>query len=1311
MEPNSFKTSYTSTDDATQWYVIGGTIDDNGSGNYTISTDKKRSDNSDKGKGVWTSNSSNSAFIVTPKMTGNVTIYFGRYSKYAGSVEIYEATESESTFTKGSTLLADKITYSKVSSATTSFMSTTVSLGSEGKRLAIVMNRACMDDFSGTLYEQVDGPALTVKDGSKSINSPYAFNFGLATAGTTHEFTLSNPGTAAVEVGVSETGNFGATLSATSIAAGETATLTVTMPEVTSSSEITISSTTEGIAPFVINASGTIRDASKLYEYGFTALPTDWTTNGSWYYSETNGAYTTTWYPSDNYRLITPLLTVEEGETFFVEAKGYSTSNTSYQHLQMQYSADGSTWTNFDSEPTLDPSNWNTFTFTGVPAGSYYIAINASQADIRMFYGGKLPVGAKFDINTDGTTQDFGFVAKNATAEKTFTVTNSGNAALNVSFAATGNFAVTAPAPIRKFKLTDNLGWGTGKVYAWDSEGNALLGEWPGTKCEKTTNGMSETQFVVTVPNNAVGIIVNNGSGAQTEDITNFNQGYWMDGTQNALGHYVVTGWTGDGATEETPAVLTVAAGESADFTVAMNTATPGSKSGNVTLSFDALNATSFTIPASGYVADDTKFYEDFSGNALPSGWSTTGWTFSDNAAKGAWKSGDMYQLITPALTVSGTSDVMAIRAKKTASSATLPIYVSKNGGNYTLSKTISNEELSQTEYGLYTLTGLEAGSYKIRFDANDTQIDIVNGFVLNANAPELTVDPTTAADFGKVKAQPAAKTYTITNSGTGTLTGEITSSDTDKFTVSQSSFSLGAGENMTFDVNLVFDANYGEKAAAITVHPTNDGLDDVVINATATTIDPNVWTEDFDGGSLPIGWTQGTWTIGKNNDYENKTTMALAPSGSTAGKIITPCLTAKAGDVLTWDGYFNWYDEAMTVEYSNDSQETWTKIYDAYEARSEFGNTRYTHKEMSFTAPADGDYYLRFTSTYLNGVDNFCGFKLNLPDHIMAITASNIPTSGSYSPSMKATKSFNATVTVAESRGVAETGVVAKLYMGSTVIGTSDPVDFEANESKPITIECTPAEAATEGVEMHIEVEYAGGTLSTTPETRYVAELVRLDMTEGSVSEITTGYSAVYDLVTLTRNFVNGWNTFVAPCEVKITDIHADAIAYSFTNFAGGALQFNKVTSTTLTPATPYIIYVPEQLDNKVLSWESPVIYSSYVGEENVKTTHGDVTFQGTYAPIAAGGLVGKYGVTADGRIAPASSIASLKGFRAYFSGVPAGARIALFGEDDVPTGIRFIDGGVERSAEGVYNLNGQRVQNVKKGLYIQNGRKVVIK
>jgi len=99
--------------------------------------------------------------------------------------------------------------------------------------------------------------------------------------------------------------------------------------------------------------------------------------------------------------------------------------------------------------------------------------------------------------------------------------------------------------PSDYFLLTDNFGWGTAYVYAWDANGNALNGEWPGaSQAETITNDYGETQFKCYIPEGAVGVILNNGNGAQTEDITDFSYtGYWMDGTQNSLGHYIVTGW------------------------------------------------------------------------------------------------------------------------------------------------------------------------------------------------------------------------------------------------------------------------------------------------------------------------------------------------------------------------------------------------------------------------------------------------------------------------------------------------------------------------------------------------------------------------------------------------------------------------------------------------------------------------------------------------------------------------------------------------------------------------------------------------
>ena len=93
--------------------------------------------------------------------------------------------------------------------------------------------------------------------------------------------------------------------------------------------------------------------------------------------------------------------------------------------------------------------------------------------------------------------------------------------------------------------LTDNFGWGVAYVYAWDADGNMLNGEWPGaSQAETITNDYGETQFKCYIPEGAVGVILNNGQGAQTEDITDFSfAGYWMDGSQNEKGHYIVIGW------------------------------------------------------------------------------------------------------------------------------------------------------------------------------------------------------------------------------------------------------------------------------------------------------------------------------------------------------------------------------------------------------------------------------------------------------------------------------------------------------------------------------------------------------------------------------------------------------------------------------------------------------------------------------------------------------------------------------------------------------------------------------------------------
>ena len=109
----------------------------------------------------------------------------------------------------------------------------------------------------------------------------------------------------------------------------------------------------------------------------------------------------------------------------------------------------------------------------------------------------------------------------------------------------------TPDYPVKSsFLLTDNFGWGQAYVYAWNEAGEAITGEWPGSAMAETVkNDYGETQFKCNVPENAVGVILSNGNGAQTEDITDFTyDGYWMNGSQNDKGHYLVTGWRSDGS-------------------------------------------------------------------------------------------------------------------------------------------------------------------------------------------------------------------------------------------------------------------------------------------------------------------------------------------------------------------------------------------------------------------------------------------------------------------------------------------------------------------------------------------------------------------------------------------------------------------------------------------------------------------------------------------------------------------------------------------------------------------------------------------
>lgn len=78
------------------------------------------------------------------------------------------------------------------------------------------------------------------------------------------------------------------------------------------------------------------------------------------------------------------------------------------------------------------------------------------------------------------------------------------------------------------------------------------------------------------------------------------------------------------------------------------------------------------------------------------------------------------------------------------------------------------------------------------------------------------------------------------------------------------------------------------------------------------------------------------------------------------------------------------------------------------------------------------------------------------------------------------------------------------------------------------------------------------------------------------------------------------------------------------------------------------------------------------------------------------------------DGKFVKAAAKSTLFAGHAYLAGVPASAKVIDIVLDD-PTAIKSVE--AEQNNGVLYNLNGVRVDNPTKGVYIQNGRKVVVK
>lgn len=323
--------------------------------------------------------------------------------------------------------------------------------------------------------------------------------------------------------------------------------------------------------------------------------------------------------------------------------------------------------------------------------------------------------------------------------------------------------------------------------------------------------------------------------------------------------------------------------------------------------------------------------------------------------------------------------------------------------------------------------------------------------------------------------------------------------------------------------------------------------------------------------------------------------------------------------------------------------------------------------------------------------------------------------------------------ITISTSNGKLYNYTEYRLYSGSTTtisVKTGKIVKIEFvgvdTENKVSNLSLTQGEpgtfnAAADG----LKATWTGSASSIKFKTNAQARVTKITITVvGAIFLNENGDNIVKTAenvnVTLKRTFFhdNAWNTLCLPF-----DVDANKVATAFAGAEIREIDPNKCTANTIqfVPATeikagvPYIIKWNENVA-EAKPFEKTFEGVTLIAEPKPVKVNNDITFTGFYNKTTADKLGESVAaIGAENKLFKVTS-GEMKGFRAAFvlnsNAQPSAIKLVI---DGTATGIEdLVIDGVKANGR-VYNLNGQYLGNslngLQPGLYIQNGKKIVVK
>lgn len=600
-------------------------------------------------------------------------------------------------------------------------------------------------------------------------------------------------------------------------------------------------------------------------------------------------------------------------------------------------------------------------------------------------------------------------------------------------------------------------------------------------------------------------------------------------------------------------------------------------------------------------------------------------------------------------------------------------LFTSNSNGDVTYTIT-SGDSYGQIESDGHTLTGLAEGSVTVKasqaangiYAAAEQTATIT---VASSSSPNVNINPTSLA-FGDVEVgQTKQMTFTITPAN---LTGDLTiSSDNAKYTVSPTSIDQSTTTAQTITV----------------------------------TAAPTALNDDMDGEVTISGGGIISQTVSLSaNPYKNATVTLVATDDKGSfkqGDNVVTSITTRVGNTVTVkaipiDGYVfdSWSAAGATPATSTDAE------------------TEFTITEASATLTAsfivDPNYYFTLDGDDMQNMSKAgTGYGQS---NLKTITVDGLHwEADAYQSSSPAITNMLQLRARTHDSGVSYiklpqfSGNIKKISFSVTGSSNYDTslnggnatatvLNFQTGKTSNETVVASSSSASSKSKEIDlssIATDYSTGYITASGGVRIWSLTVAIEPTDINVSVTSAKYATFSDHVT--RDFSTSGITVLKAVPDNNGKVDLEEITDGIVPANEGVVLFSDDEVNAAIPATKATgtgdFSDNEMVANVVKTWITDDGGSSKVNYILSNGTNG----VGFYKAKAAG--------------------ANLAAHRAYLStAATAGARDYLefsFGETTAITKVE----NTKQNVEGYYNLNGQRIANPTKGLYIVNGKKVVIK